>query len=122
MRNLLDLLLFKIISFFASQTPKCESCKHAMNKRPNPKLFLLPLLHDAEYTPSKEYYLRNCYPINDISEIPTGYRACRFWELRCPNCAKAKVLAEDFLLVRREELIEMRNTYELDHDFVEFLR
>lgn len=110
--RLIDTLMYIIFSMLGKKNPKCERCKIIMQKRENPRLFLLPIFHDAEYTPSKEYYCNHCKPINHVDEITTGQRACRFWELSCPKCAQRKILVEDFLRVRDTEVVEKRNLYD----------
>lgn len=118
--RLLGNLIYKILSEWDKKLPKCERCKTVMQKKERPRLFLLPVFHDAEYTPSREFYLARCKPINNVGEIPTGQRACRFWELFCPECAQRKILVEDFLQVRGTEVVEQRNLYNCA-DFTDML-
>jgi len=110
--RILGNLLFKIITKQGGKTPKCKQCKVVMQKNELPRLFLLPIFHDAEYTPSEEYYLTHCKLIRDVAQIPTGQRACRFWELTCPRCALRNILIEDFLRVRDTKVIENRELYQ----------
>ncbi len=87
-------------------TPRCDLCRARMQRRGAPRLFLLPLYQDKVYTPSAEYYAKVCRPIAQVSDIPTGRRACRMWPLSCPECEARAVLVVDFLLVRGQEVPE----------------
>jgi hypothetical protein len=83
-----------------------------VERRDNPRLFLIPVNADHDYTESVDYYLKNCTPIDSESEIPTGQRACRFWELYCPGCGHRCVRVDDFLKVRDTEVLEKCNVYD----------
>ncbi len=96
----------------AGKPPKCALCRSRMEKQDRPLLFLLPLYHDDEYIPSAAYYNRHCTPIEDVSQIPTGRRACRLWVCVCPSCGRRKIAVEDFLRVRDVELSEKYTIYE----------
>lgn len=118
--RLLNMLAGKWLDALSEKLPKCTVCKARLHKEGTPRLFLIPVFHDGEYTPSTAYYRANCTPIADIREIPTGRRACRFWTLACPECRQYKILVEDFLQVRDAEVIEKRSLYDYA-DFQEFL-
>ena len=85
--------------------PKCD-CRTRTQKWGEPQLFLLPVYQDHDYTPSAEYYSKNCRPITRISDIPIGQRACRMWQFVCPECGARAVSVVDFLLVRGQEITE----------------
>lgn len=87
-------------------TPRCDMCGSRTKKRGEPRLFLLPIHQDKEYTPSAEYYAMACWPISQVGDIPVGRRACRMWRLECPKCEARAVLVVDFLLVRGQEVPE----------------
>lgn len=118
--RLLGNALFKILVRWGEKPPKCSQCRKAMQKEPNPRLFLLPVFHDALYTPSEEYYMKHCSPVSRVEEIPTGQRACRFWKFTCTQCGKRSMVVEDFLRVRDTEVVEMRQNYEYEI-FAQFL-
>lgn len=119
--RLLDNLVIKMFSAWGKKTPRCNACKAVMQKRENPALFLLPVFTDGQYASSKEYYLSQCRPIQQLSQIPAGQRACWFWTLACPKCGKERLLVEDFLRVRYEQVVEKRNLYDMDAEMLEFL-
>lgn len=56
----------------------------------------------------------HCMPIISADDIPAGQRACRVWDLSCPECAQRKLLIEDFLRVQDTEVVEERNIYSSD--------
>lgn len=87
-------------------TPRCDECGARTKKRGAPRLFLLPVYQDKDYTPSGDYYGVACWPIAQTGDIPVGQRACRMWPLVCPNCGARAVLVTDFLLVRGQEVPE----------------
>ena len=87
-------------------TPRCDRCRKRTEKRGEPRLFLLPVFQDKDYTASAEYYSKVCYPISHVNDIPVGRRACRMWPLECPECGARAVLVVDFLLVRGQEVTE----------------
>ena len=87
-------------------TPRCDMCKTRTQMRGAPRLFLLPVYQDNDYTPSADYYGKNCRPILHVRDIPVGQRACRMWQLVCPQCGAQAVLVVDFLMVRGQELTE----------------
>ena len=87
-------------------TPRCDICRTRTQNQGSPRLFLLPVYQDKDYTPSANYYSRNCWPISQVMDIPVGQRACRMWQLKCPKCGKRAVLVVDFLLVRGQEVPE----------------
>ena len=87
-------------------TPRCDVCRTRTQTQGTPHLFLLPVYQDKDYTPSADYYRRNCWPISQVRDIPIGQRACRMWQLECPKCGKRAVLVVDFLLVRGQEVTE----------------
>lgn len=110
--NIIDLIFYPIMKALGKQLPKCERCKVKMEKQNNPRLFLLPVYFGNNYAASSEYYISNCVAINTVHQIPTGQRACRFWQLVCPQCGKRMVLVEDFLRVRDTEAVEKRELYD----------
>jgi hypothetical protein len=112
--KLLDWMLYPLLILLGKNLPKCERCKGKMEKRDNPRLFLIPVHSDHDYEASKEYYIKNCYAISSEAEIPTGQRACRFWELSCIECGARRILVEDFLKVRDTEVIEKCQVYDGD--------
>lgn len=87
-------------------TPRCGVCKTRVQKQGAPRLFLLPIHQDKDYTPSADYYGMACWPITQTERIPVGRRACRMWPLVCPECGARAVLVVDFLLVRGQEIPE----------------
>ena len=87
-------------------TPRCDICRTRTQIQGAPQLFLLPIYQDKDYTPSAEYYSRNCLHISQVRDIPVGQRACRMWQLECPKCRRQAVLVVDFLLVRGQEVPE----------------
>ena len=86
--------------------PKCDMCRTRTQKWGAPQLFLLPVYQDHDYTPSADYYSRNCRPISKATDIPIGQRACRMWQFVCPECGARAVSIVDFLLVRGQEITE----------------
>lgn len=87
-------------------TPRCDVCRARTRKRGEPRLFLLPIHQDKDYTPSAEYYASACRPLERVEDIPVGQRACRMWALECPQCGEQAVLVADFLRVRGQEVPE----------------
>ena len=110
--TVLDFVFGKLLGHFANKPPQCGTCKKGMEKTGAPRLYLIPIMHDHDYAPSASYYQKNCTPIGDEREIPTGQRACRFWVYTCPGCGQQKIMVEDFLKVRTEELIKKRSVYD----------
>lgn len=85
--------------------PRCD-CRVRTQSYGAPQLFLLPVYQDHDYTPSADYYSRNCRPISQVREIPIGQRACRMRQFVCPECGTRVVSVVDFLLVRGQEITE----------------
>lgn len=92
---------------------KCNQCKTMMNDE-FVRLYLLPCRFDEQHEECAEYYLNNAYPINHVSEIPTGQRACRITVMVCPKCGFRKVNVTDFLKVRDQELLKSGDMYDLE--------
>lgn len=72
--RLLDHLMGKCLDIWGGRPPKCSVCKAGMEKKENPRLFLIPVLHDGDYTASAAYYQKNCTPVWDVKDIPIGFR------------------------------------------------
>ncbi|MBQ9136267.1 MAG: hypothetical protein IJX66_09280, partial [Lachnospiraceae bacterium] len=56
-------------------------------------------------------------PINDVSQIPTGFYACRIKAYRCNGCGQKIVIVKPFLQVResvKEEIAVVFKNGELD--------
>ena len=53
-------------------TPRCGVCKTRVQKQGAPRLFLLPIHQDKDYTPSADYYGMACWPITQTERIPVG--------------------------------------------------
>lgn len=87
-------------------TPRCDRCRTRTQKQGAPRLFLLPIIQDKDYTPSADYYGMACWSIPGVEGIPVGRRACRMWPIKCPKCGTRAVLVVDFLLVRGQEVPE----------------
>lgn len=110
--RLLDVLFGNLLMKEAKKAPKCKTCKKRVEKQGAPRLFLLPVHNDEAYFASASYFKQNCVPIQTEADIPTARRACRVWLLRCPVCGEGKLLVQDFLRVRTEEVLE--NSYLYD--------
>lgn len=110
--RILENLFVMGVNAISKKMPKCENCHTVMENPDQPLLFLIPVFHDEVYTPSVEYYKKHCTLIHSTEQIPLGQRACKFWILTCPKCYEHKVLVEDFLKVRDEEVIELRELYD----------
>lgn len=118
--NLLGWVLYPIFKALGNKFPRCEQCKRRMERGRNPRLFLIPVYSDHDYQESMDYYSKNCVPIGSEAEIPTSRRACRFWELSCPECGARRIMVDDFLRVRDVEVIKKRSFYASD-DYDELL-
>lgn len=110
--RILDNLIGNFLIDSAKKPPKCKGCRSRMVKTGAPSLFLLPVYNDNNYNASADYYRNNCVLISDINEIPTGQRACWLWMIECPTCSQRKILVQDFLYVRGEEVIELQKTFD----------
>lgn len=110
--RLLDVLFGNLLMKEAKKAPKCKTCKKRMEKQGAPRLFLLPVHNDEAYSASASYFKQNCVPIQTEADIPTARRACRVWLLRCPVCGEEKLLVQDFLRVRAEEVLEGSYLYD----------
>ena len=110
--DLLELLLGPLLTKQEQKMPKCKACKKRMEQMGPPRLFLLPVYSDGRYSASADYFKEHCVPIQRVEEIPTARRACRVWLLRCPVCGEEKLLVQDFLRVRAEEVLEGSYLYD----------
>ena len=69
-------------------------------------LYLLPSYLDDAHVEDLDYYLKNAVPIAELTDIPSGRRACYFNVFRCPACTHREVSLIDFLHVRGETLLK----------------
>ncbi len=108
MLELLDYLLGGLLQKELVKPPHCKACHARTTLTGKPRLFLLPLWQDQAEDLSAEFYLRGCRPISGLEQIPTGQQACRIWAAECPRCGERWMVAQNFLLVRGEEVPEGR--------------
>lgn len=113
LERFLGFVIGPLLLRWGGKAPKCKDCRKRMEKLDRPSLFLLPLYHDQDYTPSAGYYTKYCKTIDSESQIPAGQRACRMWMCVCHQCGQRKVLVEDFLQVHGEEVLEKYVTYDM---------
>ena len=89
---------------------KCDVCKGPVMDREE-YLFLIPSSFDAPHVKELQYYVKNGRFISDVSQIPTGNRACRMAVTQCQNCGRREVVVIDFLLVRGTEVFKGAEAY-----------
>lgn len=89
---------------------KCDVCKGQVMDREE-YLFLIPSSFDAPHVKDLQYYINNGRFISDVSQIPTGNRACRMAVTQCQNCGRREVVVIDFLRVRDSEVFKGAEAY-----------
>lgn len=101
---------------------KCDVCKGTLIDREE-YLFLIPNYFDKPHVKELQYYLDNGVYISDVSQIPSGRRACRMAVLQCQNCGRREVAVIDFLRVRETEVLKGAEIYPYDKvkEFLEAL-
>ena len=100
-----------LIRISQSDTMKCSVCKAKMTSNVS-RLFLTTARLDDTHPDTVEYYRNNCRPIKDISEVPSGYRACYFHLFQCPECGNKRISVVDILPVRGVENVMGGNVFD----------
>lgn len=83
----------------------CKECKKDMTERTK-KLYFVPLNASTELALDTkfDFFEENAVPINDISEIPTGYHGGYAKMYQCGGCGKQAEAFEVFLPVRDKQV------------------
>ncbi len=95
----------------------CKNCKAQMYPLTE-RLYFMPMTV-GHYQEQKDpvYYFNKLRPINDVSQIPTGFYACRIKAYRCNGCGHRIAVVCPFLQVRdsvKEEIAVVFKNGELD--------
>lgn len=80
----------------------CKPCKAQMYPVTE-RLYFMPVTV-GHYVQRKDagYYLQKLQPIQDVSQIPVGYYACRIKAYTCGTCGQRIAVVKPFLQVRSE--------------------
>lgn len=80
----------------------CKTCKVQMYPVTE-RLYFMPVTV-GHYVQRKDagYYLQKLQPIQDVSQIPVGYYACRIKAYACGTCGTRIAVVKPFLQVRSE--------------------
>ncbi|MFI3116266.1 MAG: hypothetical protein R3Y12_09030 [Clostridia bacterium] len=86
----------------------CNDCKKDMTERTK-KLYFVPLNASTEFEIGMkfDYFEQNAVPINDLSEIPTGFHGGYAKMYQCGDCGKQTEAFEVFLPVRGQEIAKL---------------
>lgn len=102
----------------------CDVCKGNMQEI-REDFGLLPVRFDQSHDRSASYYIHSTTPVKELSQIPSGSRACKIYLLQCQNCGIKEVAVMDILPVRGQEILknadvfpyeEFKAFYEKDRD------
>jgi len=96
----------------------CDACKGNMIEV-SEHLRMLPVRFDESHDRSSAYYMHSTMAIDDISQVPTGSRACKIFLLQCQNCGIKEVAVMDFLPVRGQEVLKNADIFPYE-EFREF--
>lgn len=96
----------------------CDVCKGNMTEI-SEQFRVLPVRFDEKHDCSASYYIHSTTPVNDLSQVPTGSRACKIYLLQCQNCGIKEVAVLDILPVRGQELLKNADVFPYE-EFREF--
>ncbi len=96
----------------------CDVCKGNMIEL-SEHFRMLPVRFDEKHDCSASYYIHSTTPVNDLSQVPTGSRACKIYLLQCQNCGIKEVAVLDILPVRGQELLKNADVFPYE-EFREF--
>lgn len=96
----------------------CDYCKGSMIEV-SEHLRMLPVRFNEGHDRSADYYMYSTVPINDLSEVPSGNRACKIFLLQCQNCGIKEVVVMDILPVRGQEVLKNGDIFKYE-EFKEF--
>lgn len=98
----------------------CDVCKGNMIEL-SEHLRLLPVRFDEKHDCSAEYYIHSTIPVKELSQVPSGSRACKIYLLQCQNCGIKEVAVIDILPVRGQEVLKNADVfpYEKFREFYE---
>ena len=98
----------------------CDVCKGNMLEL-REDFRLLPVRFDESHDRSAGYYIHSTTPVKDLSQVPSGSRACKIYLLQCQNCGCKEAAVIDILPVRGQEILKNADVfpYEEFRDFYE---
>ena len=96
----------------------CDVCKGNMTEI-SEQFRVLPVRFDEKHDCSASYYIHSTTPVDDLSQVPTGSRACKIYLLQCQNCGIKEVAVLDILPVRGQELLKNADVFPYE-EFREF--
>lgn len=96
----------------------CDVCKgNMLDLRED--IRLLPVRFDEKHDCSASYYIHSTTPVKDLSQVPTGSRACKIYLLQCQNCGCKEAAVLDILPVRGQEILKNADVFPYE-EFREF--
>lgn len=96
----------------------CDVCKGNMIEL-SEHFRILPVRFDEKHDCSASYYIHSTTPVKDLSQVPTGSRACKIYLLQCQNCGCKEVAVIDILPVRGQEILKNADVFPYE-EFREF--
>ena len=96
----------------------CDVCKGNMQEL-REDFRMLPVRFDEKHDRSASYYIRSGTPVNDLSQVPSGRRACKMYLLQCQTCGCREVAVIDILPVRGQEILKNADVFPYE-EFREF--
>ena len=88
----------------------CDVCKGNMQEL-REDFRMLPVRFDEKHDCSASYYIRSAIPVNDLSQVPSGRRACKIYLLQCQTCGCKEVAVIDVLPVRGQEILKNADVF-----------
>lgn len=96
----------------------CDACKGSMIEV-SEHLRMLPVRFDEGHDRSAYYYIHSTVPVKELSEVPSGNRACKIFLLQCQSCGCKEVAVMDILPVRGQEILKNGDVFQYG-EFREF--
>ena len=96
----------------------CDVCKGNMTEV-SEHLRMLPVRFDEGHSRTADYYIHSTVPVQSLSEVPSGNRACKIYLLQCQNCGIKEVAVIDILPVREQEILKNADVFKYE-EFREF--
>ena len=96
----------------------CDVCKGNMTEV-SEHFRILPVRFDEKHDCSASYYIHSTSPVEDLSQVPAGSRACKIYLIQCQTCGIKEVAVIDILPVRGQEILKNADVFPYE-EFREF--
>ena len=117
-RFIWPLIVRGIIKAVEKKGNVCDVCKGNMIEL-SEHFRILPVRFDEKHDCSASYYIHSTAPVKELSEVPSGSRACKIYLLQCQNCGIKEVAVIDILPVRGQEILKNADVFPYE-EFREF--